>query len=389
MTTAGDTGAVAPPAQEALQSRARCPACDSVTGAGAVFCENCGVELPHNPDADRSTVEVDDERDTPITLSTRTLMTESLAPGPEQRCPQCGGTFAPDGYCETCGIPRARARDHFSEEPAAWLAGVCHRGRRHATNEDALALAADTEPAGPHVLVICDGVSNTAHSDVASLAAARAARDLLASRRGKGLGVLDSRSAVVADALREAAAASLREVVRLSTGLDENPPSCTWVAAVVEDGRLSVGNIGDSRAYWLPDHGQAQAVTVDDSLAAEQVAAGMPRTEAESGPQAHAITRWLGVDAPEGPPRIRGMSLDEAGWVLLCSDGLWNYCSEATDMAALVRGLAPADSVRAMPLATALVEYANEQGGQDNISVAVCRVEARSAPSPMAPPGTV
>jgi serine/threonine protein phosphatase PrpC len=329
----------------------------------------------------------------PITLSSRTLVTESDTPAPEPRCPQCGGTFAPDGYCETCGNPRSSARDRFTEQPADWVAGVCDRGRRHAANEDALALAADPDRGGRIVLVVCDGVSNTVHSDEASLAAARTARDLLAGRRAQGLGIPGSRSAVIADALKDAAAAGLREVVRLSSGPGDNPPSCTFVAAVVEDGRLTVGSIGDSRAYWVPDAGTARAVTVDDSLAAEQIAGGMPRAQAESGPHAHAITRWLGVDAPEGPPRIVAVDLSGPGWVVLCSDGLWNYCSEAEDLAALVRRLVrdrtPAAGGDVMPLATALVDYANDQGGQDNISVAVCRVGPTPALPHAAGPGTV
>jgi serine/threonine protein phosphatase PrpC len=382
---AGPAEAAAPAAVSGVRV-GTCPECGAVTTSDAVFCENCGAQIAPVGSTDGSAAPATEGEETPITLSTRTLMTESNVAshvqsdvvGPEPRCPQCGGAYAPDGYCETCGAPRANERDHFTEQPAAWVAGVCDRGLRHATNEDALALSAEADPSGRVVLVVCDGVSNTLSSDVASLAAARAARDLLAGRRAQGLGTPGSRSALVADALRVAAEASRKEVVRLSTGSEENPPSCTFVAAVVEDGHLAAGSIGDSRAYWLPDEGQPQAVTVDDSLAAEQIAAGVPRAEAEGGPHAHAITRWLGVDAPEGPPRIAGLALDAPGWVLLCSDGLWNYCSEAGDLAALVRRLADGDR-DPLALADSLVGYANEQGGQDNISVAVCRVQPAAA----------
>ena len=56
-----------------------------------------------------------------------------------------------------------------------------------------------------------------------------------------------------------------------------NPASCTFVAAVVEQDLLVVGSVGDSRAYWLPDAGAATALTLDDSFAQEQIAAGVPR----------------------------------------------------------------------------------------------------------------
>ena len=54
-------------------------------------------------------------------------------------------------------------------------------------------------------------------------------------------------------------------------------------------------------------------LTVDDSFAAEQIADGVPREEAESGPQAHAITRWLGIDAPDHTPHTHSLDLDDPG----------------------------------------------------------------------------
>jgi serine/threonine protein phosphatase PrpC len=359
----------------------RCPDCSTRTVPGAVFCEACGARI-RQPDegADGSSAPQQAGQELPVTLSTRTLMTESDPEVATADCPQCGGTFAADGYCETCGTPRANPRDHVVEQPAAWVAGVCDRGLRHAANEDALALAADADPSGRVVMVVCDGVSNTVNSDVASLAAARAARDVLTARRGQGLGAPAGRDAATAAALRAGAEAARSAVVRLSGDAPDNPPSCTFVAAVVQDGRLAVGSIGDSRAYWLPDAGAALVLTRDDSLAAERIAGGVPRSEAEGGPHSHAITRWLGVDAPGGPPRTSGADVDTAGWVLLCSDGLWNYCSEAADLAALVHRCESAGARGPLELANALVAHANGQGGQDNITVALCRVQGPPDP---------
>ena len=96
-------------------------------------------------------------------------------------CAACGGAVAEDGYCGTCGARAAAPRDHFVEQPAPWVAAVCDRGIRHPRNEDAVAVAADPEPGTRAVLVVCDGVSSSIDSDVASLAGARAARDVLAA----------------------------------------------------------------------------------------------------------------------------------------------------------------------------------------------------------------
>ena len=96
-------------------------------------------------------------------------------------CAACGGAVAEDGYCGTCGARAAGPRDHVVEQPASWVAAVCDRGIRHPRNEDAVAVAADPEPGTRAVLVVCDGVSSSIDSDVASLAGARAARNVLAT----------------------------------------------------------------------------------------------------------------------------------------------------------------------------------------------------------------
>ncbi len=111
---------------------------------------------------------------------------------------------------------------------------------------------------------------------------------------------------------------------------------------------------------------------------------------AESGPQAHAITRWLGVDAPDHTPRTVSLDLDGPGWVMACSDGLWNYCSEPHDMAALVSSTGRTSGPEPLHLAGALVDWANAQGGQDNITVALARVDPtqQDATAPSARPTT-
>jgi serine/threonine protein phosphatase PrpC len=226
------------------------------------------------------------------------------------------------------------------------------------------------------VLVVCDGVSSSTDSDVASLAAARAARDVLSVSDPQGLGTPATRVTATGQAIEAAADAANEAVVAhtSSASVTGNPASCTFVAAVLDASLLVVGWVGDSRCYWLPDTGEAMLLTVDDSFAAEQIAEGMPRADAESGPQAHAITRWLGVDAPDHTPRTASLDLPGPGWVLVCSDGLWNYCSEPRDVAALVESTTSSAGSAPLELAGALVDWANAQGGKDNITVALARV---------------
>ena len=353
VTRPGADGSAAPSgaAVEHLGTGAlSCPSCATPVAAGERFCEACGADLGLPDPA-------------PAEVAT-----------PSRVCRDCGGEVADDGYCTSCGALASSRRDHFSEQPAAWVGAVCDRGIRHTRNEDAVAVDAGAEPGSHAVLVVCDGVSSSTDSDVASLAAARVAREVLAFSSPQAMGTAATRVAASARALVAAADAANQAVIAHTTSGPGNPASCTFVAAVVDGPLLVVGWVGDSRAYWLPDVGDALLLTVDDSFAAEQIAQGVPRAVAESGPQAHAITRWLGVDAPDHTPRTVSLDLDAPGWVLVCSDGLWNYCSEPADVAELVSSTSRTSGPEPLQLAGALVDWANTQGGQDNITVAVARV---------------
>ncbi len=392
---------------------ATCPRCGAERIAGAAFCEACAfaftepVAGPVDPGVtapgDESPLDVGWTG--PVVPEGRPTSVQSV-PGANAGagaqadeapvCRECGQGRYEDGYCDQCGAKQPDPRDHFAEAPAPWVAGVCDIGRRHRRNEDAMALHADAGPLSFAALVVCDGVSNSTDSHVASLAASRAARDVLAEPMPRGVG---TRSALVAGAQRrldEAVQAAQRAVVETTAAAGEaavdSPPSCTFVAAVVVDGTAVAGNVGDSRAYWLPDalDSAARQLGEDDSFAAAQISAGVPREEAETSAGAHAITRWLGVDAPEDlTPHTSDLDLAEDGWFMVCSDGLWNYWSEAEDLRALVHAaVAALGSAGHHPptLAQALTDRANAAGGADNITVALVRVGAvTEAPAPTTP----
>ena len=254
------------------------------------------------------------------------------------------------------------------EEQLDGVAVVSDRGYRHHRNEDYFAVTHATTPAGQDavVAVVCDGVSSSTRPDEASQAAARTA---CASLRGDLAGGVHPEQAMH-DALLRAAHA-----VNTLAGTDRNPeqnsPACTLVSSVIVDGILTVGWVGDSRAYWVPEDRTALAsrLTEDDSWAAQMVAAGlMKEAEAYADPRAHAITGWLGADAYEVEPHTASFSPEGAGVVVICTDGLWNYAETAQDMAAAVP---PEARTHALAAARHLVDFALRGGGHDNVTVAV------------------
>ena len=63
------------------------------------------------------------------------------------RCGTCGDGTYQDGYCNQCGAKEPNPRDHLEESASTWVGGVSDIGRRHARNEDALALSSRPDPA--------------------------------------------------------------------------------------------------------------------------------------------------------------------------------------------------------------------------------------------------
>ena len=98
--------------------------------------------------------------------------------------------------------------------------------------------------------------------------------------------------------------------------------------------------------------------------------------EAEQDARAHAITHWIGADAPRDPPKVVTFRPDESGHLVVCTDGLWNYMPDANDIAAAVL---PIRAERPAAIARSLVRTTIARGGRDNVTVAV--VEVTSGPT--------
>jgi len=390
-----------------------CPQCGAEASGESKFCEACGAPLGSSAPAAATARRVlvtepvgaeaspmDDLGSGPISSATTSYSARPAPPVDDVRpCVSCGGEVGPDLYCQQCGVKALSARDHFREQPSPWVAGVCDKGIRHHRNEDAMALLSSPDgTVGDRraVLVVLDGVSNTDDSQVGSLAGATAALSVLRVPLPQGMGTPDGRLAAVTKVLADATAAANGAVVTAATPDASNPASATFCAAVLEGSTLTYANVGDSRIYWLPDGAPGIQLSVDDSAAQAQIAAGVPRAEAESSPQAHAITKWLGRDSEDFTPRVGQLTVSEDGWLLVCSDGLWNYASEPES---LVQQIRTAGSTDPAALALALTDFANGCGGQDNITVTLARVAGpangqnastgeTAAPDPTATPTT-
>jgi protein phosphatase len=248
------------------------------------------------------------------------------------------------------------------------FSGATDVGRKRNHNEDAFFLPTDTRLA-----IVADGMGGHASGEVASSIAVstivdhfqrtadmqpitwpyKVDRDLRADVNRMIVGVKLANLEIFERSQREAGLKGM---------------GTTVVTIYFLDDTVIIGHVGDSRVYRLRD-GRMTQLTEDHSLINDYVK--MKRVtaeEAENWPHKNVIVRALGmkenvaVDIVAEQPRIGDV-------YLMCSDGLSGMLSDE-QMAHVVRSQADLDAA-----VEALIRGANEEGGIDNISVVLARIE--------------
>jgi protein phosphatase len=223
-------------------------------------------------------------------------------------------------------------------------------GRQRHTNEDNFY---DEPP----LFAVADGMGGAQAGEVAS----EMAIDQFVQARDSG--------APAEQQLEQIAKAANRKIWDMAQADSRHAGMGTTLTAAMLDGQhVAVGHVGDSRLY-LFRNGQLERMTRDHSLVEEFVRQGrLTREEAEKHPQRSVITRALG---PEGDVDVDTFRIParEGDVFLLCSDGLSGMVSDS-DMESI---MSAADGLDAT--ARNLVEAANENGGRDNITAVLFKLE--------------
>jgi PPM family protein phosphatase len=215
-------------------------------------------------------------------------------------------------------------------------------GRKRRHNEDVYV-------AEPPIFAIADGMGGANAGEVAAALAADALR-------GEGASGEEALVTLIQEANRRVYERAAEDAAKSGMGT-------TMTVALLEDSRVRIGHVGDSRAYLIRD-GELSQLTDDHSLVGELVRSGkLAPEEAESHPQRSVITRVLGTD-PDVDVDTITIETRSGDLFLLCSDGLYSMVGNDRILELVERNRRDLDAA-----AKALVAAANKGGGDDNITV--------------------
>jgi PPM family protein phosphatase len=222
--------------------------------------------------------------------------------------------------------------------------GMTDTGRKRRHNEDSFFVA-------PPLFAVADGMGGANAGEIASGLAVAALRE------GSGD---DAGERLVVSLIQEA---NRRVYERQTDDAAASGMGTTMTVALIEDGIVRIGHVGDSRAYLYRD-GELEQLTEDHSLVGELYRSGkITAEEAETHPQRSVITRALGTD-PDVDVDTLAIDAQPGDVFLLCSDGLYSMVGTDNILDVLERRRNDLDAA-----AKELIRSANKRGGDDNITI--------------------
>lgn len=239
-------------------------------------------------------------------------------------------------------------------------------GRTRDVNEDSMVTF--DSPNG-RVVAVCDGMGGQAAGDVASRLACDIITDILSNNT----------FASPTEAITRACIAANQGILHRAA---QNPElegmGATCVMVIIKGGQVYYGWIGDSRIYYIAD-GNITQISRDQSYVQQLVDTGqITAAEAETHPLKNEITNALGLPSMT-PPQLCSVPLVPApgSVILLCSDGLSGMVDNNT-----IREIVSDSELTLQRRADKLIDKANANGGQDNITVQLIQFGKAPAAAP-------
>ena len=251
------------------------------------------------------------------------------------------------------------------------IGAASHTGMIRDINEDSmltLHLHAENNSRGRlwTLLIVADGMGGHSAGEVASSLAIRGAAE--AVMQGYLTPTVEADAdidlALMQETVREACRQA-NEYVMNEARARQNDMGSTITMALVAGDRAVIGNVGDSRTY-IVQNGTLRRVSKDHSLVMRLVDLGqITEDEIYTHPHRSAVMKSLGAGPVEGDVFVERLKPGDA--LLLCSDGQWEMTRNG-QIAQLV-----ADHADPQAACDALIDAANANGGEDNITTIIAR----------------
>lgn len=243
-------------------------------------------------------------------------------------------------------------------------------GKQRDHNEDSLlaltsTISGSVESVPFGLYIVADGMGGHQFGEVASNAAIRIVGGNITKKFHSYLYKLPTQS--LQDSLQEVMESSILEAHQYIQR--EAPGSGTTVtAALVLGQQVTIGHVGDSRAYAIYPDGRMEPLTRDHSLVKRLEELGhLSKDEVENFPHRNVLIRALGQgEVLEAD--IFTVPFPQSGYLMICSDGLWGVVNEKD----LIRIVNEAPNLHRA--CQSLVEAANAAGGPDNITVILTQI---------------
>jgi len=243
-------------------------------------------------------------------------------------------------------------------------------GKQREHNEDSLlsittTLAGKTANVPFGLYMVADGMGGHQFGEVASNAAIRVVADQIMRKFHSYLFSIPTQQPE--ESLQEIMENAIKEAHR-AVQKDAPGSGTTITAALVLGQQVTIGHVGDSRAYALYPAGRVEQITHDHSLVKRLEELGhLNKEEAATFPHRNVLIRALGqgetLDAD-----VFTVPFPHNGALMLCSDGLWGVVADHD----LLRSYTEAPNLQRA--CQSMVAAANTAGGPDNISVVLVQM---------------
>ena len=222
-----------------------------------------------------------------------------------------------------------------------------------------------------HLFLVADGVGGSAAGERASALAVNTVENYVLDTLNWCDTLTDDAHDRVLNKFREALCLADEKLCREATKQPElHGMGTTMTMAYRFDHELFVAHVGDSRGYLLRN-GLLYRLTRDHTMVEEMVRLGLLKPEEAAGHGfRHVITNAIGGNSPGVNVEVHKVALEAGDRLLLCSDGLTEMVLDEEIVDVLAAEMEPKKACER------LVNRANENGGNDNVTVVVAHFEA-------------